>query len=348
MNEFKKKISTEHIGLFHKAASLDLSLADSQKLRERILKAVAVTPQVKPAFAQERKYFKQARFVFIFRTAFVVLVGILMVGSTVFASGFSKPGDLLYPVKIMKEAVEIKLAPTEKAKAMLEAKHAVARLQELSEIQAEVASSTRGSVVASSTPIVQAKEQADAQVNNAYRSLVQVQIDLQAKGQKSAAIEATINTLEEKAKIQDIQINSQIEQIGPEHSQNNSGQTTSKNNNYRTNKKDSGENNKSGSSTTTMPSGSGIRHAANDSGAPASASVISTVFHSSSTGDSGYKIIQPDNTKSNGEVKGTSTQQQSGGQITKQDSSGTQSSGTNHNQDNSQKEGQGSKGSGDD
>src|SRR3989344_314400 len=64
-----------------------------------------------------------------------VLIGLGLIGGSALASEGSVPGDLLYPVKIVKEKVEVKMAVTANAKASVEARHADERMNELVKLE---------------------------------------------------------------------------------------------------------------------------------------------------------------------------------------------------------------------
>ena len=83
----------------------------------------------------KRKIFYEYTF---FRVSFAVFLGFFVVGGTLFASASSLPGSKLYPVKQLKEKIEVKAVFTEKQKAMVQTKHAQERLRELDIIRKEV------------------------------------------------------------------------------------------------------------------------------------------------------------------------------------------------------------------
>lgn len=74
----------------------------------------------------------------IIRYAVSALVGLSLIGGTAFASGGSIPGDLLYPVKIAAEKVQLGLATSDESKVNLQAKFAQVRLDELKALSQKI------------------------------------------------------------------------------------------------------------------------------------------------------------------------------------------------------------------
>ncbi len=90
------------------------------------------------------------------RTAwFVTSFGVLFffVSGTIVASAYTAPGDVLYPVKVLKERVELNLAPTQSLKTSVKVKHAEERIKELQKLKAKNISKQQTKLTASSTPV---------------------------------------------------------------------------------------------------------------------------------------------------------------------------------------------------
>src|SRR3989344_2174377 len=64
-----------------------------------------------------------------------ILIGLGLIGGSALASEGSIPGDLLYPIKIAREKVEVKIAVTASGRANVEAKHAEERMDELVKLE---------------------------------------------------------------------------------------------------------------------------------------------------------------------------------------------------------------------
>ncbi len=175
----------------------------NRELKSKVMAEIRFMPQVQPA-AEPPAF---ARGWWLRRLAFSTLVGVGVVGGTVFASAHALPGDLLYPVKIAKEKVELSLAPKGEPKALIMAKQAEERLSELSGLKAEAPAATQP---ASPTDKErqQAEHEASVQVRGAVNSLTQVKQDLEDKGNTTAAasVNNVLTRLVEKAKSQDIEL----------------------------------------------------------------------------------------------------------------------------------------------
>lgn len=74
-------------------------------------------------------------FIYAWKWAISMLVGLSLIGSTALASANSKPGDLLYPIKKTSEKVRLKLAFSEQSKVNLEAEFAMERIDELQRLK---------------------------------------------------------------------------------------------------------------------------------------------------------------------------------------------------------------------
>ena len=184
-----------------------MSESRNRELKSKVMAEIRFVPQVQPAAV--RPAF--ARGWWLRRLAFSTLVGVGVVGGTVFASAHALPGDLLYPVKIAKEKVELSLAPKGEPKALIMAKQAEERLSELSGLKAEAPAVTQP---ASQTDKErrQAEYEASVQVRGAVNSLTQVKQDLEDKGNTTAAasVNNALTRLVEKAKSQDIELEEKV------------------------------------------------------------------------------------------------------------------------------------------
>ncbi len=128
-----------------------------------------------------------------------------LVAGTAFASSNAIPGDLLYPVKITTEKVQLSLASSDQSKAVLEAQFARQRIVELQKLAAQTpvptaimpnASGNPVGLISSSTPPAltiqtpletQARIQANMEVNDALTALKSVQAKLQSRGDNKDA-----------------------------------------------------------------------------------------------------------------------------------------------------------------
>lgn len=118
--------------LFAKIKKENLSQDEKTEILSSLKKFVAENPvqNIKSPFYEEW---------FIFRyKAIVASVAIVLIfttaGGTVSAAKKSLPGDILYPVKMLREGVESLVTVDTKARAQIEALHAVSRLQEVEQI----------------------------------------------------------------------------------------------------------------------------------------------------------------------------------------------------------------------
>lgn len=176
----------------------ELSMAELQNIRQKVLLSTRTE-----TMSEVYRYSWTERKEQIMRYVISVLVGLSLFGGTAFASNSAKPGDLLYPVKRVKEKVQLSVAVSEQSKASLQAKFAEERLEELSELKIQSAAQA---TVASTSPVVtttlagkkeknndaehveaDARVSAQADVNNALEALQKVKSKLEAKGNARAA-----------------------------------------------------------------------------------------------------------------------------------------------------------------
>lgn len=118
--------------LFAKIKKETLSRDEKTEILSSLRKFVAENPaqKIKSPFYEEW-------FVFRYRAAVVpvaIVLIFMLAGGTVSASKKSLPGDILYPVKMLRENAESLATTDTKARAQIEALHAVSRLQEVEQI----------------------------------------------------------------------------------------------------------------------------------------------------------------------------------------------------------------------
>ena len=181
--------------------------------KNKVLFAIA-KPQAdsKQAFSFYQSHLK------IFRYAVSFLLGFSLVGGTAFASTTAKPGDLLYPVKLATEQAKLSFTFNESAKVNLQAEFAGERLKELRQLDAVIAATSSKPTVKGSpnkdddkkeaVVRVQARAEAQTEVQRAIEALKQVQEKQQAKGNTKAADEMKKNIikLQTDAKSQNLKI----------------------------------------------------------------------------------------------------------------------------------------------
>jgi len=167
-----------------------LSVTELQNIRQRML----VTLKGETKVSSFRYIWAERKEKFM-RYVISVLVGLSLFGGTAFASNSANPGDLLYPIKRVKEKVELSVTVSEQSKASLQAKFAEERLHELDDLNlrknnqiSTTATSTVGSNNNDDDKIeVEAKANAQVDVNNAINVLKQVRAKLETKGNSQAA-----------------------------------------------------------------------------------------------------------------------------------------------------------------
>lgn len=131
MNNFNREI--ELLKKLKEARVLDQSR--KEQLKQNIL-AQAANPEPLAALKTvSSTTVKKQRFFAVMRYALTTAAGISVVAGTAFASNRAKPGDTLFPVKKLKENIQISLTTNDQAKAALEAKIAQDRLNSLIEIK---------------------------------------------------------------------------------------------------------------------------------------------------------------------------------------------------------------------
>ncbi len=232
---FKEKFNKEIKALPFLVEKDDvLSAPELQNIRQKILLSLKTeTNVVMPRYSWSERKEQFMRYVIS------VLVGLSLFGGTAFASNSAKPGDLLYPIKRVKEKVQLSVMVSEQSKAQLQAKFAEERLEELAELKVKTA--TQVSTASTSTPgkkskrddkdkkiELEAKVHAQTDVNNAIDVLKQVQAKLEAKGnvQAAAALGENIIRLQSGAQIQNLKLNFKSEDRGDNEDNRSTSTTT--------------------------------------------------------------------------------------------------------------------------
>jgi hypothetical protein len=159
---------------------------------------------------------------------FVTSFGVIFffVGGTLVASAYTAPGDVLYPVKVLKEKVELNLAPTQSLKTSVKVRHAKERIKELQKLNAKNILKQQIKLTASSTSISGFVNNPDAGVdvlnnqqeavkNEAARQVEDALEDLKIQKQKnersgnkktSEELKKTIENLSQSAKVEKLKI----------------------------------------------------------------------------------------------------------------------------------------------
>jgi len=210
MSIFRAKKTDQEIFRLKKAASgFDLPAKRNLEIKARVMSAIKLVPQDSAVSSAMGKNFAKNP-LWLPKLAFSVLAGVGLLGSTVFASSYSLPGDVLYPVKKAKEKLELQLAPAGRPKALVLVKQAEERLHELSDIKA--IPTQPGNTEKLSKQKEEARVQANIQVSTAVESLAQVKKDLEDKGNTQAAesVNSTIVNLVARAKTEDVEVEDRI------------------------------------------------------------------------------------------------------------------------------------------
>ncbi len=240
MEKFKQEISA-----IKQLSGHDHSLPPERQelIKQRLLAAIANEP-----LPQTQKHFPswKEKISKIFRLAASVALGLSLAGGTAYAAGNSKPGDVLYPVKLATEKIRLGLSITEQTKAQLQAQFALERLRELKEIKLKnfpvqildnsnthsgSTSTAQGEVWltlpanATGSPLLNKRQnqlqvntqaEANLEISAAISSLEKVQSKLQDKGETEAAekISKKILQLQTGAKSENIIITKNKEKQG--------------------------------------------------------------------------------------------------------------------------------------
>ncbi len=129
MKTLDKKFEQEIKAIRNLSYGDSLTVAEMEKIKQNILSEIE-KPEPKKSFS----YVWKQRYQNAVRYIVSAIVGISLVGGSAFASNGSVPGDAFYPIKRVKESVQLSLAFSEVAKANLHDKFAHARLFELEKI----------------------------------------------------------------------------------------------------------------------------------------------------------------------------------------------------------------------
>ena len=187
------------------ARLLDLAPGRQEAIRSKVLAAIQIVPQV---MSGQELQPRPRNLIWLPRLGMAVLVGVCILGGTVYASGRALPGDVLYPVKLAKERVELGLAAQGEPKALVVAKHAEERLSELSTLKAEDHKAASGTGNQAVKERQEAQREADTQVRSAISTLTEVKKELESQGNQTAAasVNGALTRLVAKAKSEDIEI----------------------------------------------------------------------------------------------------------------------------------------------
>ncbi len=197
-----KKYNRE-IGALRAAAAQETGLHPLRlaQLKQELLQRLPMDP---PAAVSWRLVAHTRSQVPLFmRYVLPTVLSVSLVGGTVLASSSALPGSTLYPVKRLKERVELSLTVSAKVRAEVHADQARERLHELEQVQAVVVAEANTPAPAASTvalPVpalgeqrqpdpreAEARVEASSQVESALINLAQVRADLKAKGNLWAA-----------------------------------------------------------------------------------------------------------------------------------------------------------------
>lgn len=191
------------------ARLLDLAPGRQEVIRSKVLSAIRIVPQAIP---EPGTGLASRRLIWLPRFSMVVLVGIGVLGGTVYASGWALPGDVLYPVKLAKERVELGLAAQGEPKALVVARHAEERLSELSILKVEENNTASDIRKQPANEQQEVRREADVQVRSAINTLLEVKKQLESQGNQTAAasVDGALTRLITKAKSADIEIEKEI------------------------------------------------------------------------------------------------------------------------------------------
>jgi hypothetical protein len=118
--------------LFAKIKKETLDEDEKIKILSSLRNFVSENPaQIKSPFYNPWLVFMRQKMVLI-PVAFVFVF--ILTGSTIFAAKNSLPGNILYPIKMLREGVESSIAINTKSRAQIEAVHAISRLKEVEQI----------------------------------------------------------------------------------------------------------------------------------------------------------------------------------------------------------------------
>lgn len=110
-----------------------LPVERQSEIKHRLLQAIAAESLQAPG-AKHTSFYKSKWFYY----GVPALCGVLLISTTAFAAGAAKPGEVLYPVKRLQENVILGITVSQESRAVLQAKFAKKRLEELKEISVPV------------------------------------------------------------------------------------------------------------------------------------------------------------------------------------------------------------------
>gem|GEM_PF-1813719 len=135
-------------------------------------------------------------------TFIATMVSILIAGTAAFATETSMPGDVLHPVKLAAEKLELRLAASSETKATIEARQASERLEELNRLRAKAEAEEKSEIRARLEDRSKSAESETAvKVETALNVLDTVRADLEAKGNTEAvkSVDSAIERLKNRA-----------------------------------------------------------------------------------------------------------------------------------------------------
>lgn len=135
-------------------------------------------------------------------TFIATIVSILIAGTAAFATETSMPGDILHPIKLATEKIELRLAANSETKATIEARQASERLEELNRLRAKALAEQKFEVrTRLEDRSKSAEDSTTVRVENALNVLGAVRTDLEAKGNTRAvqAVDSAIERLKNRA-----------------------------------------------------------------------------------------------------------------------------------------------------
>ena len=114
-----------------------------------------------------------------------IISGLTVLGGTAFAANNSKPGDILFPVKKVRENIQLGLTFSDTAKADLKIKFAQERAEDLNLIKFETqASSSKSSFLINPKKV---KDEAQTELDNALNGLEQDKQHFETRGNTTTA-----------------------------------------------------------------------------------------------------------------------------------------------------------------
>lgn len=190
-----------------KSAANDSSLHPLRlaQLKQQLLEKITINTQTKSSGTNLSHQENKIGFAYrsmVIRYVLPTIAGVFLIGGTVLASNSALPGQPLYPVKRLKEKVELRLTISEKSHAEVMAKHAQERLVELDQIAPPLPNQYDAQNLVEAEEVHneqedQARLEASNEIQGAINKLSEVKNKLESKGNKEAvtALGRTINCL---------------------------------------------------------------------------------------------------------------------------------------------------------